>query len=969
MHVHATQDGMPQTDLVLSVNNQKVLLNTQGFATLTLPSGEHLVEVSQLGDWVGEFTVNASNDVDVLIDMIGGEAVAESSASKDQSGVLSGVVRTSDGDALEGAIISAGDHFATSQADGSFSIEAPSGGYTLSVGHPDYVNQNIKGVRVFANQTLTLGFTMATSNDSDIEEVLAVNSYNPNSVTSQERDSSSVLDSIGAEQLSRFGDSNAASALKRVAGVSISGGKYVLVRGLGERHSTIMLNGASLPSPDPTRRVVPLDIFPSNVLQTINVQKSFTPNVYADSTGGTVTLKTKKFPEEFEGKLSVKIGFLPGLTLNQRTLQPSETWDFLGIGANGDRKLPDLIERSENQLAQGNLTPDQREQFANALPHTLSAEERTILPDTGLQLSLGDLLFENPYWAAGYAVSLKYSNTWSKEDSERATYIVNGGRLSAKDQFNYIRTVNDIDLGVGLTLGAIYRQNEITWNAFVLRQTEAETSNIQGIVGDQGRNVLRTNMNWSERSFSMQQLMGEHALSDTTQLAWQMSLSGASLDSPDERSYSFEGGDGDPFILFLSTADRVYTTLDDDNKDISLDISTEAFSTSAFTWNVGVGGAYFTRQRDAKTIRLGYSDKSGGSNLNDVFEDITDIDTVINKKTIAAQAISLRSETLPADSYTADWSLSSIYLTNRFSFFDWIELEVGARYEDSTLQVNTFTVGSTIFSPLPVTALIEDKDVFATLNATFNVTDNWQIKSAFYQTKNRPDFRELSNSAYVDPVDGDTVRGNPELTSTMVNNFDARLAYFLSESESISLSYFKKDFEAPIERTLLTGGEVFSFDNGEYGKTQGIEIDANSTFDLLDYGTFSLGGNITFIDSEVAVVVDTERKVQSMQGQPDTLFNVQLGYDEPSGQRKYTLVYNRSGASIYAVSERSLPNVVRESRGELNFNVSQIFNYGLSAKLNIKNITNEPVDLTQGGKRYRFYKKGVRINLSASWQF
>ena len=145
-----------------------------------------------------------------------------------------------------------------------------------------------------------LNVEVGMSGNGVIEEVVAVGTYVADSATSQERDASAVLDSIGGEQMSRFGDSNAASALKRVAGVTIADGKYVVARGLNERHTSILLNGASLPSPDPSRRVVPLDLFPSSVIDGIDVQKTATPDVYADSTGSTVSLSTKKFPLYFE---------------------------------------------------------------------------------------------------------------------------------------------------------------------------------------------------------------------------------------------------------------------------------------------------------------------------------------------------------------------------------------------------------------------------------------------------------------------------------------------------------------------------------------------------------------------------------------------------------------------------------------------------------------------------------------------
>ena len=164
-----------------------------------------------------------------------------------------------------------------------------------------------------------------------------------------------------------------------------------------------MLNGASLPSPDPSRRVVPLDIFPSTLLSGIDVQKNFTPDVFADSTGGTIKLSTKKFPQEFEGKISGSLGYITNLTGKQRELQQSEGTDFLGFGANNDRALPS-----------DTLNP-------NEYASNFGTEESAVLPNSTIELSLGDTLIDNDDYSFGYTGSVRYSNEWSRQDRESNT--------------------------------------------------------------------------------------------------------------------------------------------------------------------------------------------------------------------------------------------------------------------------------------------------------------------------------------------------------------------------------------------------------------------------------------------------------------------------------------------------------------------------------------------------------------------
>ena len=982
---YISEDGQAVKDISVKVDGKKKLVGKNGFISFELKGDlkgdRHQVELSQFGEWAGEFEFNANNNqnAEIQVEMIGGEAVADVALyvpGKDNGdsstlGHISGTLESDEtGGGVEAAIISVVGTTYTTTTDnqGFYQLEIPRGEYTLKIAHPSYGNREVKSLRVISQVATTVNLNLSMSGDGVIEEVVAVGSYIPSTATTQERDSSAILDAIGSEQFSRFGDSNAASALKRVAGVTVADGKYVVVRGLNERHSTIMLNGASLPSPDPSRRVVPLDIFPSSMLSGIEVQKSFTANVYADSTGGVVKLSTKKFPSEFEGNFSFSTSYTDGLTGEGREFQKTDGLDALGFGSSGDRELPGDVRFSEVNLANDNLSSAQKTALTQEFADNLATEQLTVRPDISMEMSMGNTLIDSGSYTLGYTASLKYSNEWSKQDSERASYEVQDGELVAEDQFNYLRTANDINLGGSLSAGVVTGEHEYTSNTMLLRQTHIETSNIEGVVGDQSRDVKRTNMRWLERQFVMQQFTGDHFLDFTvpTQMNWQVSVSQATLDAPDERSYSFEGSDEDPMVLELSSTDRIYTELTDDNTDVSINFSSEFIISDDNALELKYGLSTFNRTRDAETIRIGYSDINGGTNLPSSFDGVTDIDDVINDETISDGTIAIRSETNPSDSYDATWDLTALYLMTEFTFGDWSRWLIGARSEDSKLQVNTFTTASTINNPEAISAKVDDSDLFPSINSTFYVGEELQFRLGYYQTKNRPDFRELANASFVDPEDGDVIKGNPDLVSTMVDNFDARAEWYFNDSESVSISYFLKDFEQPIEKTLTTGANIFSFDNAESGELSGFEIDFKKEFELTSGFSSFVSGNYAQIDSEVEIVVDTVNKTQAMQGQPENLMNFQLGLDDLEGGREYTVVYNHQGESLYAVSGRSLPNIMREARGELNVNFTQEFNNGMKLKGKLKNILDEEVSLTQGGENYRSYKKGSEITLGIS---
>jgi hypothetical protein len=949
---YVTEEGNPVSDLAITVDGEKKLVRSNGFLSFDIDEGDHQVEYSQLGAWAGEatFSTSANQTAEIQVELLGGEALTEVNVFADNAtttGILAGYLISRQTDAgVVGAKVSLSKDIETmTNQQGYFEFEVPRGAYDVMIEHSEYGQKKIRNLRVLANVATAVNVDLSMSGEGVIEEVVAIGTYVANTVTTQERDSSAVLDSIGSEQFARFGDSNAASALKRIAGVAISDGKYVVVRGLNERHTAVMLNGASLPSPDPSRRVVPLDIFPSTILDGIDVQKNFTPDVYADSSGGVVKLTTKNFPQEFEGKISASLGYVDGLTLSDRDVQQSEGLDLLGFGSEGDRALP-----SSNSI--------------NQFPSNFGTQEISIAPNTSIELSLGDTLADNNDYSIGYTSSVKYSNEWSKQERKTNSYIFEGGKLVNDDEYEEERISNDINLGAAISLGLITGNHDFSSNSMVLRQTLAENTMKEGIGGDQDQESIGYKLGWYERQFLFQQFTGNHYFIDIldTEIKWQISFSQASLDAPDERSYTFERDpeEDELYELTWSQVDRVYSELTDTNTDFSADFSSLMFANDALEARLKYGFGSFSRKRDVDGSRVGYVANGNTS----VYAGNFDIDFIIDDGS-AQGRIETQDESAEADDYNATWDLTSYYLSTDIDMAEYFNVLFGVRAEISDMIVNTTATGN---SSEPIKAVVEDDDIFPSISATFHVYDDVQIRAAYYQTKNRPDFRELASAQYVDPDSGDIFSGNPRLVSAEIDNMDLRAEWYFSDSESISLAYFMKDFTNPIEKTLSTGGDVFTFRNGSEGKISGIEIDFRKDIDFMNYSTF-IAGNLALIDSEVELEVDTVIKKQAMQGQADKLANLQLGFDHLATGIEATLVINHQGKSLDTVAPGILPDVMSEPRTEVNFNVKKELLEDSSIRLKVKNITDEKVALTQGGKNYRSYYKGMEVSIGFSMNF
>lgn len=961
---YITEEGSAAEGVSVNLDGQRKLVSPQGFVSFEMPAGSYLAEFSQYGAYIGEAEFELDTPVDtadLYVEVLGGEAIAELSEPSGASGVVSGRLTSSEtGGGVSGARVSVVslDTGTMTEDDGSFSLELPRGEYTLTIAHPSYTRKELT-VNSMPGVPVELNVEVGMSGNGVIEEVVAVGSYVPDAAGSQERDASAVLDSIGGEQMARFGDSNAASAIKRVVGVTITDGKYVVARGLNERHTSIMLNGATLPSPDPTRRVVPLDIFPAGVIDNIDVQKTLTPDVYADSTGSTVRLKTKKFPLEFEGKVSATLGYVEGITFENREYQQSGGMDFLGFGAGGERALPPEAEAFDSDFA----SFQEAVAAAEYLPYTLTPEDTFILPNGSVSVSFGDALFDDGETALGYIASFKYSNKWAGHTRETNTNNLSSeGRLSVDDDYTEVVTTHDIDLGASLTLGLLTGDSEYTSNTMLLRQTFADTRRKEGQGGDQDREGIIYSMDWQERQLIMQQFTGNHYFENflNTQADWQFSLSQASLDNPDRRSYAFEREEDDgPYVLFWSSLDRTYNELTDSVIDMGTNWQSELFRKSNYMANALYGVSLFSRSRSSEGTQLGYS---AGSTTAGDYPDITDADLIVSDQ-VSQGLLTLRNNTSPASDYEASWDLMAYYLGLELENLNLFNFNVGMRAESSQINVDTFD----LIAGTPVPAELTDDAVYPSLSATVFLGEEVQLRGAWYQTLNRPDFRELANSLYIDPDSGDTIRGDSDLQSSEVDNFDVRVEWYFSETESVSLAYFEKDFVNPIEKVLTTSsGTIFSYQNGDTGAVSGYEFDFRKEFDMASYLLF-VSGNLSLIDSQVEIAF----RERVMQGQPDMLGNIQFGLDDADSSAKYTLVYNYQGESLYSATQvgSQNPDIYQQPRGELNLSYSAELIPDLTLKVAMKNITDEEFSLTQEGANYRSYKKGRGFDLGLSFVF
>lgn len=868
-------------------------------------------------------------------------------------------------------------------AAGSFRAELPAGSYSVSVIAAGFSTQTLDAVAIDSERT-TLRRIELTPAGLELPEFVVLAPYVEGSLAAfveEKRSSAAISDILGAEQISRAGDSDAAGALKRVTGLTLVDGKFVYVRGLGERYSSALLNGAQIPSPDPTRRVVPLDLFPTELLSGIVVQKTWSADMPGEFAGGTVQLRTRGVPESFVLRAQGSVGYADGSTGSDGLRYDGGDRDWLGVD-DGRRAAPPLL-TSPAPLPPGDSSA------LEALGEELAGqgyaiEETGIGPNTGTSFAIGDdFRFNDGAWSLGYLGALRYAQSWDSVSEQRRDFSLQAdGSLVPITDIDRRRTERAIDTGVFFALGAtIGEHHELTATALQVRQSTDEARIDEGLSGS-GAVERQTQLEWVENELLTWQLGGEHSLPALGGLRadWLFSRSAASRDAPNTREARYQFSDADQAFRFFGVDNR-FDALDDDVDEARIDLRYPFEFGETASLELQAGGSSLERERSSDIWRFTFG---GGRPGNIPFLPIEQILSPPNIGPDFRNQLRLQRNGRPTDFYTATQQLDGTWLTADARWGDW-RANLGARRERNLQQVVTQPPNNPN-SP-PQVALIETDDLLPGVSVTFAYSDAAQLRMAYSETVNRPDFRELSPSFFTDPLLDVTTGGNPDLQPAAVTNLDLRWEYYFSSLESFSVALFRKTIDDPIEVVRQPGsGFLLTLENGTVAENTGIEFDVYrglATFgdwqrlpgllQRLPWDALYLGANYTRIESEVdlgdARGIQTNN-VRPLQGQSPYVANLSLSYLPEHGRTEAALLYNVSGERIALVGVNGLPDVYEQPFHQLDLSVSTALPWeGWKAKLRLRNLLDPSVEFTQGDEVQRSYRKGREIAVSLEWRY
>lgn len=851
--------------------------------------------------------------------------------------------------------------------DGRYVIDVPAGPHQVQLTLSGFADRTIDVVVPADGGPVTLDASLAVAGLAEQVTVAAEGDNSTAAVQLLERQRANVItDNMGGEEMRVNADSTAASALQRVTGLSVVDNQYVFVRGLGERYSNTTLNGATLPSTEPERKVVSLDMFPSGMLESVSVVKSYTPDRSAEFAGGLVEIVPNTFNNRRVASFSYSFG--AGSAFGQDILDHTGAGgDWLGL-ANSGRHLPAAF--PERRLVRGGrFTPElgvsqaELKQFAAMLPNDWTPLVAAGRPNQGVSAAYGDRI--GAFSFSG-SVNTSYGQDYVEEEQ---TYYT-------RDDVGSLAPFSTYDYRVGSVKGSLAALVNAAWaptshdrisaQAFSTDKSKRETRTFEGYNDDAARNLRNARLLYLEESLRSVQVSGDHFFQNlsSSRLEWSGTYSRSKRDEPDIRETLYEEIGGSYQLADESQSGlHMFNDLDEDTIDISANWSTVFNGFGGLPTMVRFGPAWQQRQRDFSSRRFRLIP------IDVVRFDLTQSPEDLFSPDNIGSRFELREETRATDFYDAEQTVAAGYGMVDVSLSTRARIVGGVRVERFNQRVDTFDLFDVnVDNDLEtIRAEISETDIFPSVNLVYDLGGSRNLRVGFSQTVNRPEFRELAPFEFTDIVGGRAVVGNPELERSLIRNVDVRWEWFPGAEEVIAASFFVKAFDQPIERFVEPTSQLrTSFTNAESARNIGFELEARRS---LGAGLV-VGGNYTFVDSEITLTSFQTNVLTTLErplaGTSKHVFNGLI--EGRGGPLTARLLVNFFGDRIVDVGSLGLPDIFEEGRTTIDAVVSARLSPLVAVRVSADNLTDRPIRFLQGSELHRRFRLGrtVAVQLSVT---
>jgi outer membrane receptor protein involved in Fe transport len=883
---------------------------------------------------------------------------------------------------------------ANTDIDGKYTITIAPGNYTVQFSFVGYETIEVP-VTVVSNETIKLNNSIG-SGSYKLKDVVIKSSGGREKETAlllEQKNAVVIKQSIGAQEMSRKGVSDVEEGLTKITGITKVESRGLFVRGLEDRYNNLLLNGLAVPSNNPFKKIIALDIFPTDIVSVLETYKTFNTNLYGDFAGATFNIVTAN-----SGKSQTKVNFGAGYTTNNNLKKflisedANSTSDFFGFSGN-ERDLPSALTKIPSNQT---LTSDQA---ANGFGSGFDVKSDT----SPLNTSFGILHSEKFILGEKqnifqYLISLNYDNKFQFRNGADRFFNTAQGNYDNDLVTTQYKFITNSSVLAALTYKT--KRLSLTSNTTYLKSNE---NLIQDQLGYTNSNSTQTNgfirMNQlQESTFLNTQLFGNYKITedDRHNIKSGVSYSTTQYELPDRKSFkgikindnttsiSYSGNSITRQYLDFNGEQHISGLLEYSWKFGNEDISQSNKLTAGYSGYMNKMGSEF---RFLVSQRLNSNTATFPTNTPDNFlkTEILNNNFTYNEGTNSTYKALL------------DEFINAGYLDLELKFNEKIELNAGARIEQTNRETKYKTSGS--FSDPFITQKDDKIDFLPSLNARYILNQKSNLRFAASKTITRPVIMESYPLEFVNP-DGTIEQGNPLLINSDNYNFDLKYELFPTNKELISATIFTKIIENPIERLFTnsagSGGQIITYGNSKEALLYGAEFEFLFQLERISesLSNFSLGANASLMDTKVTIetsknganssetIANDANPSRKLQGASPWILNADIKYDSEFSKMwksSMSMVYNIYSKRIYAVGTNGLDNYYEMPFGKLDFIWQNKISDKFEVKFSADNLLNPSykielgkesrIPITESDLTIKEYKKGIGFSMNVSYTF
>jgi len=892
--------------------------------------------------------------------------------------------------------------------DGKYQISVAPGKYNLVFKFIGYKTDTVENLEVNNGGVIALNHQLSKNEvvlKAAVVEAKA-DRTSENLLLVERKEATELIQTIGSKELSKKGASNAADGLKKVVGLSTIGNKYLQVRGLGDRYNAAYLNGLAVPSPDPDRKVIGMDLFPTDIVENISVTKGYRPDYYGDFTGGAIDINTLSYSEDAFIKVSLSTGLNTNTTFKTFKTYDGGSTDFLGLD-DGTRNLEESIIFPENENQQLGAYP-----FKTSLtPNTISAPLAS-----GFGFAMGnfksfDKEANSKSKGLGYLFSVSQDNSSSVKNGK---YKIANAQNDIRIDYDYTDYEKSTSSSVLGNLQFNLNENHnISYNLLFANISSDKVNETNGRHWDYANYIFARRMTYEQNSLTSNAISGEHKMAGSLILNWNVAYSNTATIEPDRRQLVLLYNPNNPENnkYGINTVDdrdnhRFFSRLNENQLEGKLNaryiIKSDEEDAYKSLISIVAGVDYLKKSRAFDYTRFDYifnDDRVPSADQDRILSvNPNDPQALINEENYNAQNFIMLRDGDPASSNEAGLNIYAGYAYGDIQFSDKVTLIAGARAEMSEQSIAYTDQVQPIYELNKKITGLEILPSIALKIGTNKKSNLWFNAS---KTVTRPNFKEVAPFEFVEVFAGVKSKGNPTLQNGTNYNADVRYEIFPKAGELISFGVFYKYLQNPIEKTRVStsSGELQTYINGERGQLAGAEIELTKKilFSAETIHNLSLGMNASLIYSKVNIgedavynsgsisggdvsVIVTNPEHQ-LQGASPYLVNADATYEKQINKVRtsITAAYNIFGKRLQSLGVRpdagndGIGDSFEYAAGSLNLIWQNKFDNGFSVSLSGKNLLDPTYKVVQENATENIeinsYKKGINVGLGVSFEF